>query len=79
MAKLIMMRHKVRETVTARTTRAVYVVTHSSVQLNQANTRWRRTSTSTQRSAPRQFTLPTPRQRPVSWVRIPKRFGLQHH
>ncbi|KAF8495205.1 hypothetical protein F5888DRAFT_1616011 [Russula emetica] len=48
-------------------------------KLNQTNTRWRRTSTSTQRTAPRQFTLPTPRQRPVPWIRIPKHFGLQHH
>ena len=70
------MRHKVRK---KKLPRAVYVVTHSQLQLNQANTRWRRTSTATQRTQSRQFTLPTPRQRPVPWIRIPKHFGLQHH
>ncbi len=75
MAKLIMMRHKVRKISSC----AVDILTHSHLQLNQANTRRRRTSTAAQRTAPRQFTLPTPRQRPVPWIRIPKHFGLQHH
>ncbi|KAI0299735.1 hypothetical protein B0F90DRAFT_1630765 [Multifurca ochricompacta] len=48
-------------------------------KLNQANTRRRRTSPTIQRTAPRQFTLPAPRQRPAPWIRMPKHFGLQHH
>jgi hypothetical protein len=73
-----MMRHKVRKN-SRLLAQPVVLVTHPHLQLNQANTRWRRTSTTAQRTAPRQFTLPTPRQRAVPWIRIPKHFGLQHH
>ncbi|KAH9955545.1 hypothetical protein BC827DRAFT_1141293 [Russula dissimulans] len=45
---------------------------------HKANTRRRRTTTSAQRTAPRQFALPTPRQRVGPWIRLPKHFGLQH-
>ncbi|KAH9024525.1 hypothetical protein EDB85DRAFT_2148669 [Lactarius pseudohatsudake] len=59
------------------------VLTLASPQLNQANTRRRRTSAtaprSAPRSAPRQFALPTQRQRAAPWMRMPKHFGLQHH
>ena len=51
-----------------------------SLKLNQVNTRRRRTTTLAQRNPPRQFALPTPRQRPPpAWIRIPKHFGMQHH
>ncbi|KAF8485292.1 hypothetical protein DFH94DRAFT_270350 [Russula ochroleuca] len=49
-------------------------------KLNQANSRRRgRTTSTAQRTTPRQFVLPTPRQRAVPWIRISKHFGLQHH
>ncbi len=48
-------------------------------QLNQANTRKRRTSANAPRTAPRQFALPVPRQRAAPWIRMPKHFGMQHH
>ncbi|KAI0260517.1 hypothetical protein BC834DRAFT_540645 [Gloeopeniophorella convolvens] len=47
-------------------------------KLNQTNTRKRRTSAA-QRAAPRQFTLPAPRQRAAPWIRMSKHFSLQHH
>ncbi|KAF8259457.1 hypothetical protein EI94DRAFT_1024216 [Lactarius quietus] len=48
-------------------------------KLNQTNTRRRRTSSIAPRPTPRQFALPTLRQRAAPWIRMPKHFGLQHH
>ncbi|KAI0289493.1 hypothetical protein BC826DRAFT_914419 [Russula brevipes] len=86
MAKLIMMRHKVRSPRSfllrpfARSaTITIYSRPFLVFQLNQANTRRRRTTVAVQRSVPRQFTLPTPRQRAAPWIRVSKHFSLQHH
>jgi hypothetical protein len=87
MAKLIMMRYKVRcqalstpDLFSVLYTHAPRPIIHCSLKLNQVNTQRRCTMTLAQRNAPRQFALPTPCQRlPVAWIHIPKQFGMQHH
>jgi hypothetical protein len=79
MAKLIMMRHKVTRSYPRSALPARILTPRFGPQLNQANTRRRRTSAPAPRPAPRQFTLPAPRLRAAPWIRMPKHFGLQHH
>jgi hypothetical protein len=80
MAKLIMMRYKVRcqalstpDLFSVLCTHAPRPIIHCSLKLNQVNTQRRCTMTLAQRNAPHQFALPTPRQRlPVAWIHILK-------
>ncbi|KAI0052606.1 hypothetical protein FA95DRAFT_1579927 [Auriscalpium vulgare] len=47
-------------------------------KLHQTNSRKRRASPSV-RQAPRVYALPSSRQRPAPWIRLPKTFGKQFH
>ncbi|KAI0069202.1 hypothetical protein BV25DRAFT_1791344 [Artomyces pyxidatus] len=47
-------------------------------KLNQTNSRKRRTSPAA-RQIPRVYALPSPRQRPSPWIRMPKNFGKQYY